>query len=381
MKAILSSIFLLLCQVSFALPQPATDVPAPAARAYILYDFSSSQVLLSKNENAHLDPAALTKLMTAYIAFSALKQGTLKSGQNVVVPAEALSNIGSETRMLLKAGQTATVDELLRGLVVQSANDAANTLAIKLAGSEAAFVDKMNHEAKRLGMINSHFVNSVGTSNAQHYSTAFDLAILAAALVRDFPEYYPMFSMRDYTFNKVKQANRNRLLWLDPYADGLKTGQTDTAGYCLVGSAKRGNRRLISVVLGASSDNQRSSESQQLLNYGFQSFDTIKLYQSNKPATSVRVWMGTQSQLELGFRQDIILTIPKGRFFQLKASVETHQPILAPISSGQQIATLKLTLSGKPYAEFPMIALDNITLANVFSRGWDSLRLLVQKFI
>lgn len=381
MKAILLFISLLLSAASNALPLPLPEPPVLAAKAYLLYDFSSNQVLLEQNGSARLEPASLTKLMTAYLTFAAIKQGTLKLDQSLTVPVDAPRNTSGESRMLLKPGQTVTVDELLHGLIVQSGNDAANTLAASIAGSEAAFVVLMNKEAESLGMKNTHFVNPVGMPDAQHYSSAYDMAILAAALVRDYPEHYPLFGLHDYTFNNVTQANRNRLLWLDPYADGLKTGHTETAGFCLVGSAKRDKRRLISVVLGADSDSQRASESQKLLNYGFQSFDAVRLYQNSQPVTRVRVWKGTDSHLELGFRQDLFLTIPKGQFAQLKASIETRQPILAPITSGQQLGILKLSLDGKPYAEFPLIALDSVTLANVFSRGWDSIRLLIQKYI
>lgn len=381
MKAILLFISLLLSAASNALPLPLPEPPVLAAKAYLLYDFSSNQVLLNQNGSARLEPASLTKLMTAYLTFAAIKQGTLKLDQSLTVPVDAPRNTSGESRMLLKPGQTVTVDALLHGLIVQSGNDAANTLAASIAGSEAAFVVLMNKEAESLGMKNTHFVNPVGMPDAQHYSSAYDMAILAAALVRDYPEHYPLFGLHDYTFNNVTQANRNRLLWLDPYADGLKTGHTETAGFCLVGSAKRDKRRLISVVLGADSDSQRASESQKLLNYGFQSFDAVRLYQNSQPVTRVRVWKGTDSHLELGFRQDLFLTIPKGQFAQLKASIETRQPILAPITSGQQLGILKLSLDGKPYAEFPLIALDSVTLANVFSRGWDSIRLLIQKYI
>lgn len=380
MKAILFFISLLLSATSHALPALLPEPPVLAAKSYLLYDYASNQVLLSQNGNTRLEPASLTKLMTAYLTFAAIKQGTLTLDKTLTVPNDATRNNSGESRMLLKPGQAVTVDELLHGLIVQSGNDAAMTLASSIAGSEAGFAALMNKEAQRLGMNNTHFTNPVGMPDAQHYSSAYDMAILAAALVRDYPEHYPLFALRDYTFNNVTQANRNRLLWLDPYADGLKTGHTDTAGFCLVGSAKRDKRRLISVVLGADSDSQRASESQKLLNYGFQSFDTVRLYQSSQPVTQARIWKGTESHLALGFRQDIFLTIPKGQFAQLKASIETHQPILAPITSGQQLGTLKLTLAGKPYAEFPLIALDNVTLANVFSRGWDSIRLLVQKY-
>jgi serine-type D-Ala-D-Ala carboxypeptidase (penicillin-binding protein 5/6) len=280
--------------------------------------------------------------------------------------------------MLLKAGQAVTVDELLHGLVVQSGNDAAITLAVNIAGSEAGFVDMMNQEAKRLGMNNTHFTNPVGLPDAQHYSSASDLAVLAAAILRDYPQHYPLFSLRNYTFNNVAQANRNRLLWLDPYADGMKTGHTESAGFCLVGSAQRDNHRLISVLFGADSDRLRATESQKLMNFGFQNFDAVRLYQKDQPVARLPIWKGTEGHLEVGFRRDLFLSIPKGMFAQLKATMETHQPIIAPITGGQQLGMLKLTLAGKPYAEFPLVALDSVPLANVFSRGWDSIRLLFQ---
>ena len=370
---------LLLPVTVFALPPQTPAAPVLAAKSYLLYDYTSNQVLVNRNADARMEPASLTKLMTAYLVFDALKHGTLQPEQNLAVPAAAVrSSDSGESRMLLKTGQSVTVGELLRGLVVQSGNDAAIALALHIAGSEAGFVDMMNREAKRLGMNNTRFANPIGMPDAQHYSSAYDLALLAAAIVRDYPQHYALFGLRDYTFNGVTQANRNRLLWIDPHADGVKTGHTEAAGYCLVGSVKRDNRRLISVLLGAPSDNLRATESQKLLNFGFQHFDALRLYQKDQPVTAVRVWKGTKSQLKIGFRQDLFLTIPKGQLAQLKATMETHQPILAPIGGGQQLGMLKLTLAGKPYAEFPLVALEEAPLANVFSRGWDSIRLMFE---
>jgi D-alanyl-D-alanine carboxypeptidase (penicillin-binding protein 5/6) len=380
MKYILLCISLLLSVPGFSAPLLPPEAPVLEAKAYLLYDVPSNQILLEQNSTKRMEPASLTKLMTAYLTFSAIKKGNLKLEQSLTVSPDATRNVAGESRMLLKPGQSVTVDELLHGLIVQSGNDAAITLASQIGGTEAGFVALMNKEAQRLGLKNTHYTNPVGTSDAQHYTSAYDLAILAAALVRDFPEHYPLFGLHDYTFNNVTQANRNRLLWLDPYADGLKTAHTETAGFCLVGSAERDKRRLISVVLGADSDSGRASDSQKLLNYGFQSFDAVRLYQNSQPVTKVRIWKGTQSHLDLGFRRDLFISIPKGQFAQLKASVETRQPIIAPITSGQQLGVLKLTLSGKPYAEFPLVAFDSVALANVFSRGWDSIRLLVQKY-
>jgi len=378
MHIILFLASLLLPAVVFALPPQTPAAPILDAKSYLLYDYTSNQVLVSQNADARMEPASLTKLMTAYLAFDALKHGTLALKQNLTVPVAAVSITSGESRMLLKVGQSVTVDELLHGLIVQSGNDAAIVLALNIAGSEAGFVDLMNKEAKRLGMTNTHFTNPVGLPDAQHYSSATDLALLAAAIVRDYPQYYPLFGLRDYTFNNVTQANRNRLLWIDPYADGLKTGHTETAGYCLVGSAKRDDRRLISVLFGASSGSLRATESQKLLNFGFQHFDAVRLYQKDQPVTTARLWKGTQTHIPIGSRHDLFLTIPKGKFAQLKATVETRQPIFAPISGGQQLGVLKLTLAGKPYADFPLVALEGVPLANVFSRGWDNIRLLFQ---
>lgn len=378
MKFILLLIVFLLPGHALALPAQFPASPQLAAKAYVLYDYTGDQFLASQNGDARMEPASLTKLMTAYLTFDALKHGTLSARENLSVPAAAARAPNGESRMLLKAGQKVTVDELLHGLIVQSGNDAAITLALHIAGSEAGFVDMMNEEAKRLGMNNTHFSNADGRPDAQHYSSASDLALLAAAIVRDYPQHYALFGLREYTFNNVTQANRNRLLWLDPYVDGMKTGYTEAAGYCLVGSAVRDNRRLISVVFGADSDRLRASESQELLNFGFQHFDTVRLYQKNQPVSRMRIWKGTERHIEVGFRRDLFLTIPKGTFSQLKATMVTNQPVLAPVTGGQQLGVLKLTLDGKPYAEFPVVALQSVPLANVFSRGWDNMRLVFE---
>lgn len=365
---------------ALASAQPVTLPPAPilAAKAYLLYDYNSSQILVNQNGNARMAPASLTKLMTAYLAFDALKHKTLTLQQSLNAPLAAVRITPGESRMLLTAGQSVTVNDLLRGLIVQSGNDAAITLALNIAGSETGFVDMMNKEAQRLGMSNTHFTNPVGLPDAQHYSSAADLALLSAEIVREYPEYYPLFALREFIFNNVTQANRNRLLWLDPYVDGMKTGHTETAGYCIVGSAKRGDHRLIAVLFGADSDALRANESQKLLNYGFQNFEAVRLYKKNQPVAETRVWKGTESRVELGFRHDMFLTIPKGMQDQLKATLETNQPIFAPLSGGQKLGTLKLSLADKPYAEFPLVTLDSVSLANVFSRGWDSIRLFFQ---
>jgi D-alanyl-D-alanine carboxypeptidase (penicillin-binding protein 5/6) len=363
-----------LAQAQQSLPPP----PVLAAKSWLLYDYTSNQILVNENGDERIEPASITKLMTAYLAFAALKQGHLSQEQTVTPSTAALHTQGEESRMFLGQNKPVTVGELLRGLIVQSGNDAARVLAETIAGSEEKFSELMNKEAQRLGMNNTHFVNASGLPSAQHYSTAYDLALLAAAIVRDFPEYYPLYNLREYQYNNIKQANRNRLLWIDPYVDGMKTGHTESARFCLVASAKRDKRRLISVVIGATSDNLRATESQKLLNYGFQYFETVRLYQKNQPVASIRAWKGTENKVNIGFRDDLFLTIPTGQLAQMKVTMETHQPLIAPISGGQKIGILKLTLGGKPYAEFPLVALEAVPLANVFSRGWDNIRLLFQ---
>ncbi len=379
MKFALTLLFALLPLLSHAADLSVPAAPVLAAKSYVLYDYTSNQILLSQNGNERIQPASLTKLMTAYVTFSAIKQGKLSPSQRVTPSAYALRIQGEESRMFLEAGKPVKVDDLLRGLIVESGNDAARVLAETIANHELAFAtDLMNKEAKRLGMNNTHFVNATGLPEEQHYSSAYDLALLAAAIVRDFPEFYFIYALREFQYNNVKQFNRNQLLWLDPYVDGLKTGHTESAGFCLVASAKREQHRLISVVVGATSENLRTSESQRLLNYGFQNFDVIQLYKKDQPVSVVRTWKGTEKKIDIGFRNDLFVTIPKGQREQLKATLETQQPLIAPIENGQKIGTLKLSLNGKPYLDLPLVALDNVALANVFSRGVDSIRLLFQ---
>ena len=360
------------------LAQQAAGAPVLAAKSWLLLDYDSGQVLVNENGQTRIEPASLTKLMTAYLSFTALRQGNLKPDQTITPSEGALRTEGEESRMFLDAHIPVTVMELLHGLIVQSGNDSARVLAETIGGSEENFVSSMNKEAQRLGMKDTHFMNATGMPDPQHYSSAYDMALLSAAIIRDFPEYYPLYSLREYQYNSIKQANRNRLLWMDPYVDGMKTGHTENAGFCLVASAKREKHRLISVVIGASSDYLRATESQKLLNYGFQNFETLRLYQKNQSIASLRVWKGTEDQIAIGFRKDLFLSVPSGQLKQLKASIETRQPIVAPVSAGQQIGILKLELNGKPYSAFPLVALDSVPLANVFLRGWDNILLFFQ---
>jgi D-alanyl-D-alanine carboxypeptidase (penicillin-binding protein 5/6) len=379
MKFALILVFTFFQQLALATDLPVISAPALAAKSYSLYDYTSNQILVSKNGDDRIEPASLTKLMTAYVTFSAIKQGKLSLSQKLIPSAYALRIQGEESRMFLAVNKPVTVEELLRGLIVDSGNDAARVLAESIANHELAFAtDMMNTEAQRLGMKNTHFVNSTGLPEDQHYSSANDLALLAAAIVRDFPEFYSIYSMREYEYNNVKQFNRNQLLWLDPFVDGMKTGHTESAGFCLVASAKREQHRLISVVLGAESENLRTSESQRLLNFGYQNFEVIPLYKKDQPVTTLRLWKGTEKRTDIGFRNDQFVTVPKGQRELLKATIETKQPLIAPVDKGARIGTLKIALNGKPYLELPLVALDNIALANVFSRGVDTIRLLFQ---
>lgn len=380
MKLLILLANLLWVTSAWAIVPPLPSPPELTAKSYLLYDYNSGQVLLARNADTRIDPASLSKLMTAYLAFDAIKHNTITLTQTLAVPERATQNLNTgESRMLLRAGQKVAVRDLLYGLIVQSGNDAAITLAVNIAGSELGFVEMMNQQAAKLGMKNTHFTHPSALSEPQHYSTAYDLALLAAAIVRDYPQHYPIFKEKEFTFNNVVQANRNRLLWLDEYADGFKTGQTQTAGYCLIGSALRDKRRLISVVLGADSDATRTNESQKLLNYGFQNFDLARVYQKDQVVAHVRVWKGTENSVPVGFRKDMFLTFPRGQQSLLTAQIETHYPVLAPIGTGESLGVLKLSLAGKPYAEFPLTTLGYSDQANVFARGWDGIYLLIRE--
>ena len=357
-------------QQFIALPQPVLTI---AAETYILTDFQSGQVLVSKDTQKRVEPASLTKLMTAYIVFSALKQKSISLTQSLSVSENASRAQGS--RMFIEPNKSVTVDELLRGVIVQSGNDACILLAEAIAGSEEKFAMIMNKEALRLGMKNTHFTNSTGLSDPEHYTTTQDLALLATAVIRNFPEYYSLYSLKEYTYNKITQTNSNRLLWLDPNVDGLKTGHTKTAGYCLVTSAKRNERRLISILMNTSSDNARIMESQRLLNYGFQFYDTVRLYQKGQEVETIPLWKGSQDAIKAGVDRDLYFSIPKNQANKLKATMEYKRPLVAPISIGQKVGIIKLVFNDRPAAEYSLVALENVDVSNILSRTWDSLRL------
>jgi D-alanyl-D-alanine carboxypeptidase (penicillin-binding protein 5/6) len=353
--------------------QPLTPPPI-AARAFIVVDLLSGQALAAANENDRVEPASLTKLMTAYVAFSAMREGKIDAATTVKPSLEAAKAEGA--RMFIVAGIPVTMGDLLNGMIVDSGNDAAVALAEAIAGSEAAFVERMNRQAQRLGLADTHFSNASGKPAPDHRSSARDLATLASAIIRDFPEQYPLYRQKEFTYNHITQSNRNRLLWTDATVDGMKTGFTEAAGYCLVASALRGERRLVAVVLGAQSDMLRTSESQKLLNFGFQAFETRRLYRKGEPVARPAVYKGTKDKVALGFDHDVWLTMPRSKFAGIAATLETRQPFVAPLAAGQKAGIMKITRDHAPVAEIPVVALEEVPVAGFLSRGWDTLRLL-----
>jgi D-alanyl-D-alanine carboxypeptidase (penicillin-binding protein 5/6) len=367
----LIALFSTLSSAEQVLPLP----PAPplAAKAWMLVDFQSGRALVQQNADNRIEPASLTKLMTAYLTFTALKQGRIKMDQVLPVSTRAWKTEGS--RMFIEINRPVTVQELIQGMIIQSGNDACIALAEGIAGSEEVFAEMMNQQAARLGMKNTHFMNSTGLPHKQHYTTAQDLSLLATAIIREFPEHYKYYSMKEYRYNNITQPNRNRLLWLDPSVDGMKTGHTESAGYCLIASAKRDPMRLISVVLGTASDNVRATESQKLLNFGFQFFDSHRVYAKGQTVSSLPVWKGSGKILKAGVSEDLMLTLPKGHYSRVKATATSRQPLFAPISAGQAVGTIQLTLDDKPVGTYPLVALEDIAVGNIFGRAIDTVRL------
>ncbi len=355
---------------------PAAAVPPIASKSWLLLSYQARHVIASHSADERVEPASLTKLMSAYLVFGALRQKQLTPDQALPVSAKAWKIAGS--RMFIEPNRPVTVDELLRGMIVQSGNDATIALAEGLAGSEEVFVQRMNEQAARLGLTHTKFANATGLPDPHHYSTASDLSQLAVAVIRDFPEYFPLYSIKDYTYNRITQRNRNDLLFRDPFVDGIKTGYTESAGYCLIATAQREGRRLLAVVTGTASEGARAMEAQKLLNYGFQYYDTLKLYPSGATVAEIPVWKGSEKRLKAGFTEDLFVTVPKGQRDRLKIKLESMQPLIAPVSARQTVGTLRVTLEDKPYGEFPVVALEPVGVANMFVRGWDSLRLLFQ---
>lgn len=362
-------------------PQQPTFTPgAPNidASSYVLMDATSGKILAQKDADTRLPPASLTKLMSLYIISSAIKNGQIHLDDKVRISTKAWKTEGS--RMFVKAGDEVPVKDLLQGIIVASGNDATVALAEFIAGTEEAFTAMMNQQARLLGMNNSHFVDSTGLPNPDHYSTANDLATLTKAYIQKFPEDYSYYSEKWFTYNGIRQPNRNRLLWRYQYADGLKTGHTNDAGYCLVASAKKDGMRLVSVVLGEKSDSSRTEDSMRLLTYGFRFYETHKLYNATSPVVQARVWQGQTSESPLGIAEDLYVTVPTGQYKRLQANVQLNNPMKAPIVKGKAYGTLTIMLNNQPVASKPLIALDDNKQGGFWRRATDTVKFNLHKY-
>ena len=355
------------------------QAPVLSARAWILMDYATGQVLAAHEADTRLEPASLTKVMTTYLVAEALAQKTLSLQQPVTVSERAWRTQGS--RSFVPVNKGVLVDELFKGMVIQSGNDASVALAEAIGGTEDAFAATMNRTAQRMGLKDTHFLNASGYFEGpapNHYSTARDLAKLAAALIRDHPETHALHAMKEYTYNGIRQHNRNRLLWADATVDGLKTGHSSAAGFCLIATAKRGPRRLISVVLGTASEEARARDSLNLLNWGYTAFDAVKLYDKGQAISQLKVFKGTQNLVGAGFAEDFVVSVPRGSADKLGVQLVSQQPLVAPVAAGSAIGTLKLAVNGQPWGEYPVVALQGVPLAGFIGRWWDELRLYFQ---
>ncbi len=371
-KILLTLISFIVFSSALATPKPIPKAPDLNADSFYLMDFDSGTILAEKNAHKRVEPASITKLMSMYLVDKAIEDGELALTDMVTISEKAWRMKGS--KMFIEVGKQVSVEDLIKGIIIQSGNDATVALAEHIAGSESAFVGYMNHRAKILGMDNTQFKNATGWPEEGHYSTAHDIALLSQAIIRDFPDSYKDYKEKEFTFNKIRQFNRNRLLWRDDSVDGLKTGHTEAAGYCLAASAKRENTRLISVVLGAQSDKARTKQSQTLLNYGFRYFETHRLYAANETLKQAPVWFGEQEQVALGLAKELFINIPKGRYKDLNASIEMNANIEAPISKGKELGFIKVTLDDRTLAQEPIIALHEVTDGGMMKRAMDSVK-------
>jgi len=362
-----------------ALPAASDALPVPpppkiTGTAWVLMDAASGNVLEGSSYDTRLEPASITKVMTSYVIAAEIAGGKVKATDQVMMSENAWRTGGAGTDGSysgFEVNKTAPLEQMEKGMAIQSGNDAAIALAEHVAGSEDAFASLMNAYAARIGMKNSHFVNATGLSAPQHYSTARDLALLGRAFIRDFPGTYAYNKVREFTVGPITQPNRNRLLWLDSTVDGIKTGHHSGAGYCLMASAKRGDQRLISVVMGSTSDDQRTSDSQALLNWGFRFFETHKLYDTGKAIATQKLWKGAADQVSLGVAEPMLVTVPRGKYGQLKPSMDVPKTLVAPITKGQKIGTVKVVLDGKVIAQRPLVAITAVEEGGFFKRLWD----------
>lgn len=370
--------FVFLSAEVYAELQRIPEPPPINAIGYILIDASSGEVIAKNNANERMEPASLTKMMASYVVANAVKQGKVSLTDKVKISEKAWRMKGS--RMFIEVDKTVEFEKLLNGMIVQSGNDATIALAEYIAGDEESFVKLMNETAKKLGMLDTNFVNATGLPHEDHYSTPSDLTMLGLALIRDFPDHYAYYARKEYTYNGIKQFNRNQLLWRDETVDGIKTGHTDSAGYCLVASAKRGNMRLISTVLGTRNSEARSSESQKLLTYGFRFFETHKLYSAKDKLTEVKIWKGSTDSLSLGIDQDLYITIPRGQYDKLDASMSINSTIVAPVAESEVFGNVIINLGTKQVAKRQLIALNDVSKGSFWHNLIDSINLWLKNF-
>ena len=375
----LPSLLPVLLALLFSVPawgaaKPIPNPPALNASSYILMDFDSGQVLAEENADERLPPASITKLMTAYLVDKAIADGDIGLDDVVTVSKKAWQMKGS--LMFIEVGEKVSVENLLKGLIIQSGNDASVALAEHIAGSETAFVGYMNHQAQLLGMNNTNFMNATGWPHPEHYSTARDIAILTRAMIAEFPESYRHYKELTFTYNDIRQPNRNKLLRRDESVDGVKTGHTEEAGYCLVASAKRGEMRLISVLLGSRTESARFESSLSLLNYGFRFYETHRLYQADEVLKTERIWYGNQEQIAMGVPRDIHITIPRGRYRDLDASMEIDSEISAPVARGQQLGQVNIRLDEELLVSERIVAMQDVDEGSFFARALDSIKLM-----
>jgi D-alanyl-D-alanine carboxypeptidase (penicillin-binding protein 5/6) len=360
---------------AFAVVTPNPTAPTVAAKSYILQDFDSGRILAEQNSDQRLPPASITKLMTAYVVSHELQAGNISLADDVLISEKAWRMVGS--RSFIEVNTKVSVEALLRGMIIQSGNDAAVALAEHIAGSEETFAQMMNQYAQRLGMVNTNYRNATGLPDPDHYTTARDIATLSSAIIAEFPEEYKWYSEKQYTYNGITQHNRNKLLWRDSSVDGLKTGHTEEAGYCLAASAVRNDMRLISVVLGTRSENARAQETQKLLNFGFRFFETHELYKVGQEVTQAKVWKGQQKQLKLGLASTLSVTVPRGKYGELVATTTLNTPIIAPVTQGTVLGEVQIRLGDELISSQPLVAIETIEQGSWFRRIIDSILMLI----
>jgi serine-type D-Ala-D-Ala carboxypeptidase (penicillin-binding protein 5/6) len=375
MKFVFFSSLLLLFTAAQALVTPSPSAPTVIAKSYILQDFDSGRVLAELNSDQRLPPASITKLMTAYVVSQELQMGNISLADEVLISEKAWRMVGS--RSFIEVNTKVSVEVLLRGMIIQSGNDAAVALAEHIAGSEETFAQMMNQYAQQLGMVNTNYRNSTGLPDPDHFTTARDIATLSTAIIRDFPDHYKWYAEKEFTYNNITQHNRNKLLWRDNSVDGLKTGHTEEAGYCLAASAKRGDMRLISVVLGTRSENARAQETQKLMSYGFRFFETHELYQAQTLITDTKIWKGSDKQLTLGIAQDLFVTVPRGRYKELVATTNIQKPVIAPVMAGAQLGEVEIRLGDELIENQALIALQTVEQGSWWRRLIDTLLMLI----